>query len=133
MHYFKVDAAFRTLRKRQSSVAVCVLCRSTHSPGRPTKETLQDDELHQLPLRFNKGYAKQYSSYRVLESLFGVRYQTIAPLPEMARRAIADNVYPTVAGFGPDHVIDIKKFDENYGTLVSKRLGAEYFNGKVFL
>ncbi len=55
---FKVDAAFRTLRKRHSRVAVCVLCRSTRSPGRPTKEALQEDELNQLPLRFNKGYAK---------------------------------------------------------------------------
>ncbi len=89
--------------------------------------------MNQLPLRFNKGNAKQYSSYSVLESLFGARYQNIAPLLEMTRRAIADKVYPTVAGFGPDHDIDIKTFDENYGTLVSKRLGAEYFNGNVVL
>ena len=75
-------------------------------------------------------WLKQYSSYHVLESIFGVRYQNIAHLLEMARIVIADKVYHTVAGFGPDHDIDIKTFDENYGTLVSKRLGAEYFNGK---
>ena len=44
-------------------------------------------------------WLKQYSSYSVLESLFCVRYQNIAPLLEMACRAIADKVYPTCCVF----------------------------------
>ena len=74
------------------------------------------------------GDSKQYNSYRVLEGLFYMRYKHIAQLPDQARRAITDKVYPTVAGFGPDHHIELKDFHDQYGTLISKRTGQEYFH-----
>ena len=75
-------------------------------------------------------WLRQYTSYRTIGSRFDVNYTKVGAIVNVARRAIVDNVYVKVAGYGPDHDISIDDFVETYGSHVSKRTDDEFYDLK---
>ncbi len=73
-------------------------------------------------------FLRQYSSYRVIEGLFNVAYQHVGEHLNKVRRAIVDNIYPLVAGFGADHDVTMANFDEEYGTFLSKGISDAFYD-----
>ena len=73
-------------------------------------------------------FLHQYSSYHVIEGLFNVAYQHVCEHLNKVRRAIVDNIYPLVAGFGADHDVTMANFDEEYGTFLSKGIGDAFYD-----